>query len=172
MLKTAALVLLSVPVLIVGALASSGCLVVDVKPSDGPRLIVPVPLFVARAALSFAPEEAAHVSLPEEVSEYSELALQIVDELRDAPDAVLVEVDDHPDHVLIEKIGNDLAIEVTSDDEEVSVRVPLEMAAELVESCHGGEVEVSRLLRALSSVSRTELVHVRSNDEEVKVWVW
>lgn len=172
MFKTAALVLLSVPVLVVGSLASSSCLVVDVKTSDGPRLIVPVPLFVARAALSFAPEEAAYVTLPDEVSEYSELVLQLLDELENAPDSVLVEVDDHGDHVLIEKLGDELAIDVTTHDEEVSVRVPLGMVAEIVESCQGGEVEVSRVLSALASVSRTDLVHVRSRDEEVKVWIW
>ena len=52
MLKTAALVLASIPVVLAAMLLSSSCVVVDVKQADGPRIIVPVPLFVARAALT------------------------------------------------------------------------------------------------------------------------
>jgi len=60
LLKTAAVVLLSIPLLLLGLVASSGLVVVDVKTSDGPRIVVPVPLFLARAALGFAPEEGRH----------------------------------------------------------------------------------------------------------------
>lgn len=171
MLKTAAIVLLSVPLVLAGLVASSSCVVVDVKPADGPRILVPVPLFVARAALGFAPHEATHVQVPE-LAEYSELAGKLIAELRSAPDGVLVEVDDRRDRVLIEKLGDELAIEVLSDHEEVHVRVPLELAAEIFESHDGGELRVADVLDALSSVSRTDLVHVRSRDEEVKVWIW
>ena len=52
MLKTAALVLASIPVVLAAILLSSSCVVVDVKQADGPRIIVPVPLFVARAGTS------------------------------------------------------------------------------------------------------------------------
>ena len=51
MLKAAAVVLLSIPILLTGVLLSSSCVVVDVKQAEGPRIIVPVPLFAARAAL-------------------------------------------------------------------------------------------------------------------------
>lgn len=171
MLKTAGIILLSIPVLLVGLLLSSSCVVVDVKQADGPRLIVPVPLFVARAALTFAPEEATHVELPE-LAEYSDLAERILEELRDAPDGILVEVSDDDEHVLIEKVGDDLEIDVDTRDEVVSVTVPFDMALEILESYDGEELETSRVLTALSSVPRRNLVHVRTEDEEVKVWVW
>jgi len=173
-LKTAAVVLLSIPLLLLGLVASSGLVVVDVKPSDGPRIVVPVPLFLAHAALSFAPQEATEVEVPE-LGEYSEIAGRLVAELRDCDDAVLVEVDDRDDHVLIEKIGDEIAIEVSSDDEEVSVRIPLAAAAEVLESYDGGRLRVAGVLDALSSsssLSGTDLVHVRSENEEVKIWVW
>ncbi len=174
LLKTAAVVLLSIPLLLLGLVASTGLVVVDVKPSDGPRIIVPVPLFLAHAALGFAPEEVTEVEVPE-LGEYSEIAGRLVAELRDCADAVLVEVDDGDHHVLIEKIGDEIAIEVSSDDEEVSVRIPLAAAAEVLQSYDGGRLRVAGVLDALSSsssLSGTNLVHVRSENEEVKIWMW
>jgi hypothetical protein len=171
MFKAAALVLLSVPVLIVGLLASSSCVVVDVKQADGPRIIVPVPLVVARAALAFAPREATHVAVPE-LAEYSELGRKLVAELRNAPDGMLIEVEDRNDHVTIEKVGDELEVEVHDGDDDVSVRVPLAVAAEVFESYDGETLRVADVVDALSRVSSTKLVHVKSKDEEVRVWVW
>jgi hypothetical protein len=171
MLKTAAIVLLAIPLTLAGLLASSSCLVVDVKQTDGPRILVPVPLFAARAALGFAPEEAKWVDVPE-LGEYSELAARVIEELRSCPDGVLVEVEEGTERVLIEKLGDEIAIEVEDDDEDVSVHLPLSVAAEIFESHEGGRLEVAKVLDALASVSRSDLVHVRSRDEEVKVWIW
>ena len=174
LLKTAAVVLLSIPLLLLGLVASSGLVVVDVKTSDGPRIVVPVPLFLARAGLGFAPQEAREVEIPE-LGEYPEIASRLVAELRDCADGILVEVDDGDDHVLIEKIGDEIAIEVTSDDEEVSVRIPLAAASEILESYDGSRLRVAGILDALSSsssLSGTDLVHVKSENEEVKIWVW
>ncbi len=172
-LKTAAAVLLSIPLLLLGLVASTGLVVVDVKTSDGPRIVVPVPLFLARAALGFAPEEATKIEIPE-LSEYSEIASRLVAELSDCPDGILVEVADGSDHVLIEKIGDEIAIEVSSDDEEVSVRIPLAAVAKVLESYDGDRLQVAGVLDALSSssLSGTDLVHVKSENEEVKIWVW
>ena len=171
MLKIAAIALLSVPLLLAGACLSSSFVVVDVRTSDGPRIIVPVPLFVARAALAFAPFEATHVEIPE-LDDYVDVAEQIIDELLDAPDGVLVEVHDGGEHVLIAKVGDEIEIDVDGEDEEVSLRFPLTMVAEILESYNGEELETRDVLEALSSVSRTKLVHVRTEDEEVKIYVW
>ncbi len=171
MLKTAALVLASIPVVLAAMLLSSSCVVVDVKQADGPRIIVPVPLFVARAALTFAPDEAKHVNVPE-LAEYRDVAEEILSELRDAPDGVLVEVSSDGEHVLIEKVGDRLEIDVHGDDEEVSVTVPITLVLDILDSYNGEELTTSEVLRALASVSRTDLVHVKTKDEEVRVWIW
>lgn len=171
MLKTAALVVLSIPLLLLGLCLSSSCVVVDVKQAEGPRIIVPVPLFLARTALAFAPDEATHIEIPE-LAEYSDIAEEIIEELIDAPDGVLVEVHDGREHVLIVKTGDELEIDVESGDEDVHVRMPLTVVAEILESYDGEELETRDVLQALSSVSRTDLVHVRTRDEEVKVWIW
>ena len=171
MLKIAAVVLLSVPLILAGACLSSSFVVVDVRTSDGPRIIVPVPLFVARAALAFAPHEATHVKIPE-IDDYVDVAAEIIDELLDAPDGVLVEVHDGGEHVLIAKVGDEIEIDVNGEDEEVSLRLPLSVVADILESYNGEELETRDILEALSSVSRTKLVHVRTEDEEVKIYVW
>ncbi len=171
MLKTAALVLASIPVVLAAMLLSSSCVVVDIKQADGPRIIVPVPLFVARAALAFAPAEARHVSIPE-LAEYRDVAEQILSELLDAPDGILVEVRHGGEHVLIEKVGDRLEIDVDGDDEEVSVTVPITLVLDILDSYDGEELSSASVLAALSSVSRTKLVHVKTKDEEVRVWIW
>lgn len=171
MLKIAAIVLLSVPLLLVGACLSSSCLVVDIRTSDGPRVIVPVPLFVARAALAFAPDDVTRIEIPE-LDDYAHVAEQIIDELLDAPDGVLVEVHDGGEHVLIAKVGDFIEIEVDGDDEEVSLRLPLSVIAEILESYNGEALEAREILAAFSTLSRTELVHVRTEDEEVKISIW
>jgi hypothetical protein len=173
-LKTAAVVLLSIPLLLLGLVAGTGLVVVDVKPADGPRIVIPVPLFLAHAALGFAPDGVTDVDLPE-LGEYSVVAGKLVAELRECADAVLVEVDDGNEHVLIEKIGDEISIEVSGDDEEVSVRIPLAAATEILESYDGRRLRVAGVLDALSSswsLSGTDLVHVKSDEEEVKIWVW
>lgn len=174
MLKAAAVVLVSIPLLLLGLVASTGLVVVDVKTADGPRIVLPVPLFLARAALGFAPREAREVEVPE-LGEHYEIARRLVAELRDASDGVLVEVDDRENHVLIEKIGDEIAIEVVGDEEEVSLRIPLAAASEVLDSYDGKRLRVEGVLDALSSsssLSGGDLVHVKSDDEEVRIWLW
>jgi len=144
---------------------------VDVKQADGPRIIVPVPLFVARTALAFAPNEATHIDVPE-LAEHADQARQIVEALMAAPDGVLVEVRDASEHVLIEKVGDEIEIDVDSGEETVSVSVPLTVAFDVLASYDGDRLETSKILAALASASRTNLVHVRTAEEEVKVWIW
>lgn len=171
MSKTAAVVFLSLLVLALGACWSSSCVFVEVRPADGPRLIVPVPLAVARATLAFAPREAAHVQIPE-LDEYADDATQLVDELLDAPDGVLVEVHDATEYVWIAKVGSDLEIEVETREEDVTITLPLEAAAKILESYDGDELETREVLDALETVSRRNLVHVRTPEDEVRVWIW
>lgn len=171
MLKTAFALLLAIPLFLAGVVAGTGCLVVDVRTDGGPRIVVPVPLLLARAALAFAPGEAARVEVPE-LAEHHELALRVLDELRDAPDGVLVEVEDGTDHVWIEKRDDRIEIDVHGDDEEVSVSLPLEAAIRALESYDGEVLEISSVLAALARTARTDLVHVKTGDEEVRVWLW
>lgn len=171
MFKTGAVVVLSASVLALGACWSSSCIVVDVRPADGPRLIVPVPLAVARAALALAPHEATRIEVPE-LADYADVATPVADELLDAPDGVLIEVHDATEYLWIAKVGSDLKIEVETREEDVTITLPLEAAAQIFESYDGNELDTREVLDALGSVSRRDLVHVTTPEEEVKVWIW
>lgn len=171
MLKTAAIIALSVPLLLVAAAFGSSCIIVDVRQADGPRILVPMPLSLAKAALAFAPDEAKHIEIPE-LGEYGDVAEDIIGELAGAPDGVLVEVHDGSDHVWIAKNGDEIEVEVDTGNEEVSIKVPLELLADVLDGYDGDELDTRDVLSALSTVSRTDLVHVRTEHEEVKVWIW
>jgi hypothetical protein len=171
MLKTVAAVLLAVPLFMMAVVAGTGCLLVDVRTDEGPRIVVPVPLLMARAALAFAPEEAVRVEVPE-LEEHHEMVLDVLEELRDAPDGVLVEVDDDADHVLIEKRGDYIEVFVHDGDDNVEVSVPIATVVESLESFDGERIDVSAVLKSLARASRTDLVHVRTAEEEIKISLW
>ena len=171
MLKTAGLVLLAAPALLLGLCLSSSCVIVDVKPADGPRIIVPVPLTVVRVALAVAPEEATHIALPE-LDKYAEAVSEALEALSTAPDGVLIEVRDGTEHVKIEKLDGSLAIGVDGKSESVSVVIPLTLAHDVFDAYDGESFETGEILAALGSVSHRKLVHVRNAEEEVRVWVW
>jgi len=46
------------------------------------------------------------------------------------------------------------------------------VAFDVLASYDGDRLETSKILAALASTSRTNLVHVRTAEEEVKVWIW
>lgn len=171
MVKLAAI--LSLPLMFVGMLASSSCLVIDVKEGgpDGLHLVIPVPLVLAQAALSFVPDVHTRVPCPE-VAEYLPVAESVVGELMAIPDTELVRVEEEDELVIISKIDGNLEVEVYSDREEVSVSLPLTAVEDILASFDGETFEASAVVAALRGISQTDLVHVRDGDEEVKIWIW
>ncbi len=164
--------LLVAPALFLGMIATADYAIVDVREGgpDGMRIIVPVPLALARLALNFAPAEAKYVQVPE-VGEYLPYAERIVAELRDAPDGVLVSVEELRQRVLVEKIGDTLAVHVEDGSELVDVQVPLDAVLQMVRSYDGEGFDTRDLIRALGR-AHGDIVHVRGANEEVKIWVW
>ena len=171
MIKVAAV--LALPLALVGMLASSSYLVVDIKEGgpDGMRLIVPVPLALAQAAVRFVPEEHTRIPCPE-AAEYLPVAQAVIEELTDIPDSELIRVEDGHDLVIISKVDGKLEVEVHGSDEDVSISLPLAAVADILDSFDGETLEASDALSALSGVSRTDLVRVRDGDETVKIWIW
>jgi hypothetical protein len=171
MVKLAAV--LSLPLMLVAMAASSSCLVVDVKEGgpDGLHLVIPVPLALAQAALSFVPEEHTRVPCPE-AAEFLPVADKVVEELLDIRDTELVRVEDRHELVVVSKINDNLDVEVYGDREEVSISLPLTAVEDILASFDGETFEASEVVAALRRISQTDLVHVRDGDEEVKIWVW
>jgi hypothetical protein len=171
MIKLAAV--LSLPLVFVGILSTSSCLVVDVKEGgpDGMHLVIPVPLVLAQAALTFVPDEHTRVPCPE-VAEYVPIAEKVIEELMAAPDMELVRVEEDDELVVVSKTGESLEVEVYGDSEEVMVSLPLTAVADILAGFDGETFEASEAVAALRGLSRTDLVHVRDGEEEVKIWVW
>jgi hypothetical protein len=162
--------LLVVPAVFLGLLLSADYAVVDVRQGDGMRLIVPVPLALARLALSFAPPEARYVHVPE-VADYLPHAERIVAELRGVDDGLLVSVEDRDQTVRIEKVGDALQIFVDEGDSVVDVSVPLDAVIDMLRAYDGRGFDTRDLVRAVGRADG-DLVHVRDRDQEVKIWVW
>jgi hypothetical protein len=162
--------LLVVPAVFLGLLLSADNAVDDVRQGDGMRLIVPVPLALARLALSFAPPEARYVHVPE-VADYLPHAERIVAELRGVDDGLLVSVEDRDQTVRIEKVGDALQIFVDEGDSVVDVSVPLDAVIDMLRAYDGRGFDTRDLVRAVGRADG-DLVHVRDRDQEVKIWVW
>ena len=172
MLKLA--VALAVPLsLMLATLASTSFLVVDVRPNDGPRIVVPVPLILIQAATAFVPEDEIDCDIPEEARQYLPMARAALQALREVPDAELVRVDTPDEQVLIRVREEMLEIRVRGrNDEDVEVNVPLDTAEQILVDVMSDDFHPADVVRALRRVSRTDLVRVDTGDEHVKVWIW
>lgn len=163
---------LAIPAIFLGLLASADYAVIDVRQGgpDGMRIIVPVPVSLARLALNFAPAEAKYIEVPE-IGQYLPYAERIVEELRGIPDGLLVEIEERHTHVIIEKVGENLDIHVEDGSDIVDVTVPLNAVLDVLKAYDGTGFDTRDVLRAVRHL-RGDVVHVRSDEEEVRIWVW
>ena len=173
MLKLA--MILGVPIAMLATVASLGVVVVDVREGgpDGSRIVVPVPLVFAQAALAIAPlaAPADKLRLPHEAAEHMGLAREVLEALAAAPDGELVRVEERDEQVLITKEGRTLKVRVTGKRENVSVNVPLQLALEALPG-PDGRIRTAALAGALGSLRFTDLVEVHDGNDHVRVWVW
>lgn len=168
-------VILGVPIALLATVASLGVVVVDVREGgpDGSRIVVPVPLVFAQAALALAPAVAPHekVRIPDEALEHVGLAREVLEALAAAPDGELVRVEERDELVVIAKEGRSLRVRVSGHKENVSVNVPLHLALQALPDRHG-HVRTAALAGALGSVRFTDLVEVQDGKDHVRVYVW
>lgn len=158
-------------VLIAILLSSTGVMLVDVQEQgpDGTHLVIPVPLLVAQTALSFAPAEARYVECPE-FARYQKVAEKVLEELKDTPDFVMVEVEEKDQWVQVRKEGDQLKIRVKDGDtESVEVNLPLSAAQRMVEAYDGHGFPTKAAIWALRKAPMGTLVHVKDDGDEVKI---
>jgi hypothetical protein len=167
--------ILGVPIALLATVASLGVVVVDVREGgpDGSRIIVPVPLVFAQAALTLAPMAAPEdkLRIPGEAVEHLGLAREVLEALAAAPDGELVRVEERDELVVVAKEGRFLKVRVTGKRENVSVNVPLHLALEAIPG-EDGRIRTTALAGALSGVRFTDLVEVHDGNDHVRVWVW
>jgi hypothetical protein len=169
-------VILGVPVALLATIASLGVVVVDVREGgpDGHRIIVPVPLALAQAALAVAPAVAPadKLRIPDrDALEHIGLAREILEALAAAPDGELVRVEERDEQVVIAKEGRNLTVRVSGHEENVSVNVPLALALQALPD-EQGRIPTVALAGALSAVRFTDLVDVQDGKDHVRVYVW
>ncbi len=93
---------------------------------------VRVPAVLGHVALAFIPVRVFDFCEDDDFVRHAPLIQEACQQLREAPDFVLVEVLSEDEHVLIRKEGNALVIDVDSEDEEVHLSVPLGIARAFV----------------------------------------
>jgi len=168
-------VILGVPIALLATIASLGVVVVDVREGgpDGTRIVVPVPLVFAQAALAVAPAVAPadKMRIPDEALEHVGLAREVLEALAAAPDGELVRVEERDELVVISKEGRSLRVRVSGERENVSVNVPLHLALQALPDEHG-HIRTAALAGALGGVRFTDLVEVQDGNDHVRVWVW
>ena len=168
-------VILGVPIALLATIASLGVVVVDVREGgpDGTRIVVPVPLVFAQAALAVAPAVAPadKMRIPDEALEHVGLAREVLEALAAAPDGELVRVEERDELVVITKEGRSLRVRVSGERENVSVNVPLHLALQALPDEHG-RINTAALAGALGGVRFTDLVEVQDGNDHVRVWVW
>jgi len=173
MLKLA--IILGVPIALLATVASLGVVVVDVREGgpDASRIVIPVPLVFAQAALAIAPAVAPidKLRVPAEALEHMGLAREVLEALAAAPDGELVRVEERDEQVVVAKEGRFLKVRVTGKRENVSVNVPLQLALQALPG-EDGRIRTAALAGALGGVRFTDLVEVHDGNDHVRVWVW
>lgn len=95
-----------------------------------------------------------------------------VDSIGDLPDAEFLTVRSDDENIRIAKENGLLLIDVDGDgrrDERVRIRVPIEVFEAMVGG--HGELDLIAGLDALGRGGGTDLVHVESDDETVRIWI-
>jgi hypothetical protein len=169
-------VILGVPIALLATIASLGVVVVDVREGgpNGHRIVVPVPLVFAQAALAVAPvvAPADKLRIPDnEALQHIGVARDVLEALAAAPDGELVRVEERDERVVITKEGRSLHVQVSGKKENVSVNVPLHLALQALPDEHGN-IRTAALAGALGAVRFTDLVDVQDGNDHVRVYVW
>jgi hypothetical protein len=173
MVKLAAI--LAVPIALLATVASLGVVVVDVSEGgpDGNRIVVPIPLVFAQAALAVAPLVAEEeLRLPLEAAEHVGIARQVLEALAAAPDGVFVHVEEPDEEVIVRKEGDKLVIQVRGKNgEDVTVNAPMSLAMSALPNSEG-EISTVKMAGALGAVRFSDLVEIHDGDDHVRISVW
>jgi hypothetical protein len=149
----------------------AGFVVVQVK-SPKANVWVPVPIALGHLIGAFVNIPLACQPEFEKALEYREAAAEILSQMKDLPDADLVEVTKPNEHVQIFKRGDSLCVDVNNANEKVKVRVPLRTAEHLLQALSRKNVNVGEVVACLEWQPSGDLVHVQTGQEEVRVSIW
>jgi hypothetical protein len=109
----------------VAAVYRAGTIAVEVSEDQGSDLRLAVPAGLVRLGVWLTPASVIEPLVCDEIGPFLPALEAGWRELSRTPDFVLADVRDRHDHVRIEKRGDDLVVEVTSDGSSVRVALPL-----------------------------------------------
>lgn len=150
------------------AVGFTGVALIDVQERDGMHLIIPVPMILAQTALAVVPAEKTYVECPE-FAEYVDIAAKVAEELRGAPDFLMVDLTDGNERVLVRKERNDFIIEANDGQETVFCRIPIKGVQKMLDAYDGRGFPATAALAAFRSARRGEIVHVQDGEDEVRI---
>jgi len=170
-LKNVLLGFLIVVLLLIAYAVHAGIAIVSVNDPDT-HLWIPVPIAVGHLVGSFLDLPLPKEPEIEKFIEYRSAAAEIVRQLHDLPDCTLVEVDKQNEKVRISKRGESLLISVDDPTDQVRLRVPLRMADRMMEAIDRPHPTVGDIVACLEWQPSGDLIHVKSNKEEVRISIW
>jgi hypothetical protein len=172
MVKILAIGVVGVPAALLAAVASLGVVMVDVREGgpDGHRIVVPVPLLAAQAALAFVPESKTRVPAGQ-ATKYLPVAREVLEALESGPDGEIVRVEEPDEQVLVVKEGRMLRVRVHGHGEDVSLNVPFRVALSAVPDANG-RVSTAALAASLWSARFTDVVEVQDGNDHVRVKIY
>lgn len=165
------LTILVLSLLLIGYVVQAGIAVVQVKTPDT-RIWVPVPVALGHLAGSLLDMPLKMEEDFQEVWQHREAAAEILRHIPGLPDAELVQVDNGQEHVRIFKRGDALFIQVDTPREKVNVRLPVQTVERMVEVLQNPGASVGDLFACLEWQSSGDLVHVKTENEEVRISLW
>jgi hypothetical protein len=146
----------------------AGIAIVDVNTPDL-RLWIPVPIVLGHVAGEF-------VDLPlhqerdfRELLEYKEVAAQLLRQLKDIPDADLVEIQRANEQVRIFKQADAIWVKVINPNGKIQVRVPLKAVENLVAVLESPNATVGDLISCLEWQRSGDLVHIENGKEKIRI---
>lgn len=149
--------------------------VVDVETTgpDAVNLTIPFPLLVGRIATAAVPDAVFEEAvMPPEVTQHRELVLTTVKALADCPDTNFVTVDAPDAKVRIDKIGDQIVIDVDADDALVTCNVPIEGIYTALEDWDWERPDPAMAFKILARAKKGDLVRVDADDAKVSIRMW
>jgi len=105
---------------------------VQVHERGGIDLSIKVPVFLAKAALHFLPDQVRDY-VQNEMLEWGPAVCAAYAELETCPDATLISVESREESIRVIMRGGAVVVDVATDDERVRVAVPVTMVGDVLE---------------------------------------
>lgn len=148
---------------------------VRVEPFDGSgeRVAINIPLSFVRSMLPMIETDefrGGSIYIDEEDLNGIDLR-EVLQALRDAPDADFVTVRSETEDVVVRKENGFLLVRANDGDDRVRVRLPLAIVEAMIDPSQPNRLDLAGALDALAAYDGGDLVTVESRDSNVRIWI-